>query len=74
MASIATFVCECGTRLDIREVTENPPSRDTTVIPCPGAQCTAMHIISGRVIEVFILDDAGNSTPYQWQGHDTATA
>jgi len=74
MASIATFICECGTRLDIREVMESPPSRDSTVIPCPGRTCKARHIISGQVIEVFIVDDDGNSTFYDWRGYDSAVA
>ena len=64
MPSGATFVCECGTRLNI--VTDQTVHESTTV-PCPKPSCKLRHIIGGRVLEVFIVDGSGHSVSYDWK-------
>jgi len=60
---LATFICDCGTRLSI--MTDSDKS-ETTVVPCPREGCEGRHIVRGQVLEVFIVQ-GGRSVPYDWK-------
>ena len=63
MPSVATFLCDCGTRLKI--MTDSKIS-GTTVVPCPRQGCAGRHIVLGEVLEVFVIE-GGQSVPYNWK-------
>ena len=59
MPAVVSFICECGTRLTIA----TDGGRDMSTIPCPNRTCTIHHVVSGRVLQVVILDEEGKSSP-----------
>jgi hypothetical protein len=63
MPTVATFICDCGTRLSI--MTDSSKS-ETTIVPCPREGCEGRHIVRGQVLEVFIVQ-GGKSVPYDWK-------
>jgi len=63
MPTEVTFICDCGTRLSI--MTDSDKS-ETTIVPCPREGCEGRHIVSGQVLEVFIVQ-GGRSFPYDWK-------
>jgi hypothetical protein len=63
MPSVATFICDCGTRLNIMT---DADKGETTIVPCPLNGCEGRHIARGQVLEVFIVQ-GGKSVPYDWK-------
>lgn len=47
-------------------VLTEPESRDTNLIPCPNPQCHMQHVVTGRVLNVFVINKEGVSTRYDW--------
>ena len=74
MPAVVNFLCECGIRLNVVVDSENTISRDTSEVACPTPSCKIRHIISGHVVEIFIVDKQGNSTLYNWTTPDARTA
>jgi len=63
MPTVATFICDCGTRFNV--MTDSDKS-ETTIVPCPRQGCEGRHIVRGQVLEVFIVQ-GGKSVPYDWK-------
>jgi hypothetical protein len=66
MSTLSTFVCDCGFRLNF--VIE-PDNRETTIIRCPNDACQAgtRHLVSGKVLQAFVVNKDGVSRPYDWK-------
>ena len=71
MPNVATFRCECGACLSV--VTDSTP-REFITIPCPGPSCRLRHFMSGRVLEVFVLTEDGQSSNYDWKAREAQNA
>jgi hypothetical protein len=68
MPSVLSLKCDCGVRLSIVTEKTSGASPQTTVIPCPTRNCKAKHLVEGIILNVFIVDDDGQSTPCDWKG------
>ena len=66
MPALATFLCECGTRLNIL-MDQQQQSPERAIIPCPRSSCNVRHIVGGQVLQVFIVEGEGKLVPYDWQ-------
>jgi len=62
MPSVSTFVCECGIRLNVL-IDE---CRDANLIPCPNPKCHMQHVVTGRVLKLFMISKEGIATRYDW--------
>jgi hypothetical protein len=65
MPTVVTYLCECGTRLNI--VTEVQHTPQNTTVPCPNRSCKTRHIVGGRILQVFMVDSDGQPVPYNWK-------
>jgi hypothetical protein len=63
MPSVATFVCDCGTRVSV--MTDSDKTK-TTIVPCPREGCQGRHTVRGEVLEAFIVR-GGQSVPFDWK-------
>ena len=68
MLTCATFVCDCGTRLQV--FTEGTKA---AILPCPNRDCKTRHLVSGQIHEAQIERD-GKWIPYDWKVRGAATA
>src|SRR5262249_31663551 len=60
MPTLATFICDCGKRLNV--MTDSDKGT-TTIVPCPREGCQGRHTVRGEVLAAFIVQ-GGQSVRY----------
>ncbi len=62
MRTVATHLCKCGIRLTV--VSE---PKEQTILLCPEPNCQGSHVVNGEILEVFVVNDNGDSVPHDWK-------
>jgi hypothetical protein len=63
MVRIKRLLCSCGAQLMALSELPGPEC----VIACPTRHCRVKHVVIGEVRGVFLVDERGNSQPYDWE-------
>ena len=63
MLSLVSWQCDCGMNVKAMYNTDG-----ITKVRCPNTFCKMIHIVEGKITELWIKDDSANWRPYDFAG------